>query len=249
MELSLDTVGLQSSVAVSEAGRPIVEITWMTGRRHTPSLVPTIDEAVRRAGIERGELQAVFVDTGPGAYGGIRAGMAAAAGIALALGLPALGVGRLEIEAYAQAAAGRVAALHSAGREEWALARYAGPAEEWRETAAPRLCALEEALAALRSEPGEVVCGDLAALPSEAMPVLREAGWTAAAAAASMRRAGLLAELGWRALLRAREAGAEPQPAGLEPIYLRAPAIGPQPPAAGPVPAGGETVESEGARR
>ena len=139
VELSIDSVGMQSSVAVSDAGRPLVEVSWPTGRRHTPSLLPTVDAAMRLAGAERAQLTAVFVDVGPGAYGGIRAGMAAATGIALALGLPAVGVGRLEIEAYAQAAAGVVAAVHAAGRRQWAVARYRGPASEWVQESGPRL--------------------------------------------------------------------------------------------------------------
>ena len=230
MELSIDSVGLQSSVAVSDAGRPLVEINWPTGRRHTPSLVPTVDEAMRRAGAERSQLTAVFVDVGPGAYGGIRAGMAAATAIALALGLPALGAGRLEIEAYAHAAAGVVAAVHSAGRRQWAVARYRGPAAEWREEASPRLVAAGDLVAALGDGPAGVCCGDLDDLPDAARAALRDAGWTPAGPGANMRRAALLAELGWRRLEAARARGDDLHPARLQPIYLREPAIGPQPP-------------------
>ena len=235
MELSIDTVGMQSSVAVSEAGCPVVEISWRTGRRHTPSLVPTVDEAVRRAGIDREALTAVFVDVGPGAYGGIRAGMATATGIALALSLPAVGVGRLEIEAYAHAAAGAVAAIHAAGRRQWAFARYEGardrgPAAAWRELSGPRLVSLEGLIEELRVGEAGVCCGEPAALPEEARLALQDAGWTLATGAASMRRAGLLAELGWQRLEAARADGDDLSPARLQPIYLREPAIGPQPP-------------------
>ena len=229
MELSIDSVGVQSSIAVSEAGRPIAEISWQTGRRHTPSLVPTIDAAMRRAGAERGDLTAVFVDVGPGAYGGIRAGMAAATGVALALGLPAVGVGRLEIEAYAHAAAGAVVAVHAAGRRQWALARYLGPASEWREVAGPGLVATEALGTTLQAGAAAVCCGEVEALPEEVAAALRTRGWTLATGAATMRRAGLLAELGWRRLESGRARGVDMHPSGLEPIYLRAPAIGPQP--------------------
>ena len=230
MELSIDSVGMQSSVAVSDAGRPLVEISWPTGRRHTPSLLPTVDAAMRLAGAERAQLTAVFVDVGPGAYGGIRAGMAAATGIALALGLPAVGVGRLEIEAYAQAAAGVVAAVHAAGRRQWAVARYRGPASEWGEEVGPRLVPADDLLAALRDGPVGVCCGDLEALPDATRAALQRDGWTLSGHAATMRRAGLLAELAWRRLESARARGDDLHPARLQPIYLREPAIGPQPP-------------------
>ena len=43
MELAIESVGEQSSVAISDAGLLLAEITWVSGRRHTPSLVPMID--------------------------------------------------------------------------------------------------------------------------------------------------------------------------------------------------------------
>ena len=236
MELSIDTVGMQSSVAVSEAGCPVVEISWRTGRRHTPSLVPTVDEAVRRAGIDREALTAVFVDVGPGAYGGIRAGMATATGIALALSLPAVGVGRLEIEAYAHAAAGAVAAIHAAGRRQWAFARYEGardrgPAAAWRELSGPRLVSLEGLIEELRVGEAGVCCGEPAALPEEARLALQDAGLDAGDGARQVCAGrACLAELGWQRLEAARADGDDLSPARLQPIYLREPAIGPQPP-------------------
>lgn len=228
MELAIDTVGMESSVAVSDEGRPVVEVNWHSGRRHTPSLIPTIDYAVRSAGIERSDISAVFVDVGPGAYGGIRAGMATAAALAVALSLPAVGVGRLEIEAYAQAAAGRVAVVHRAGRGQWALARYRGPVSEWCEEAAPTLYSHDELLAALAACDARVLCGEVDTLEDDDVAGLTSAGWIVTGTAASMRRASLLAELAWRRL----QAGGDFQPARLEPIYLREPAIGPQPPPA-----------------
>ena len=228
MELAIDSVGNAASVAVSDRGRPLAEVTWPSGRRHTTSLIPTIDAVVRLAGIDRAELRAVFVDVGPGAYSGIRAGLATAKALALALDLQAVGLGRLEIEAYAHAAAARpLAALHDAGRGDWALACYQGPAEAWRELAGPALHplpALDTALAAV-PEAG-LLCGDVEALDDALRARLRGAGWTVAAPAASMRRAALLAELGWRRL----QAGGDFDPARLEPVYLREPPIGPQPP-------------------
>ena len=234
MELSIDSVGPQSSVAVSEAGVPIVEINWRTGRRHTPSLVPTIDAAMRRAGAARADLRLVCVDVGPGAYGGIRAGMAAATGIALALGLPAVGVGRLEIEAYAQApaAGGRgVVAVHAAGRGQWALARYAAGAEGWEEVRPASLVGAGDLAAALRAGGPAVCCGEVERLPEELRAALHRDGWTLATGAANMRRAGVLAELGWRRFEAAHAQGEDLHPGALTPIYLREPAIGPQPPA------------------
>jgi tRNA threonylcarbamoyladenosine biosynthesis protein TsaB len=235
MELAIDSVGQVSSVAVSERGRVLAEITWPTGRRHTPTLVPQIDAVCTAASIERESLEAVFVDVGPGAYGGIRAGMAAAAAICVARGLPAVGLSRLEIEAAAHAvAAGPIVALHNAGRGQWAVGVYTGPAAHWREEAEPALVTLPE-LARQLEVLGEVgvLCGEVAELGEDVIGHLSQLGWTVGGAAASMRRAGLLAELAWRILDRGLAAGQSFAPERLEPLYLREPAIGPQQPVEG----------------
>lgn len=227
MELAIDAVGPVSSVAVSDAGRPLAEITWPSGRRHTPTLVPMIETVCRLAGIAAADLAAVFVDVGPGAYGGIRAGMAAAAAIALARDLPMVGVTRLEIEAWAHAAAvGPIVAVHEAGRAQWAAARYAGPPDAWHEVEAPALTTRRALVARLEAGPPGVLCGDVERLGEDARARLQSAGWIVGGEAANMRRAALLAEIGWRRL----QAGAGVTPAALEPCYLREPAIGPQTP-------------------
>ena len=232
MELAIDSVGPAASVAVSDGGRVLAEISWPTDRRHTPTLIPMIDVVCKAAAIEREQLEAIFVDVGPGAYGGIRAGMSTAAALAMALDLAAVGVGRLEIEAYGQAAAGGlIVALHDAGRGQWAIAIYRGPAADWAELLVPRLVSSRE-LATQLEELGEVglLCGEAELLPEGVVAHLSRLGWTLAGGAANMRRAALLAELAHRKWERGRQAGRDFSPQQLEPLYLREPAIGPQAP-------------------
>jgi tRNA threonylcarbamoyl adenosine modification protein YeaZ len=74
---------------------------------------------------------AVVVLTGPGSYTGVRAGMAAALGLAVGLGIPLHGLGNLEAVAWA---AGRdpgtvFRALADAGRGGVYLARFAARAD------------------------------------------------------------------------------------------------------------------------
>ncbi len=234
MELSIDTVGEHSSVAVSDQGRVLTEISWESGRRHTPSLMPMIDLVCRQTGnaeVVRRELQAVFVDVGPGAYGGIRSGMAAAEGLAIALDLPCVGVGRLEIEAYQHIASGLAVAIHRASRNTWAWQGFWGPLDRWRALEPPNTGAEFELLRALgnaRRLVGRagVICGEPQRLEADAAASARETGWMWSPPALNSRRAGILAELGWRRL----QDGQGVPPAALEPLYLREPAIGPQPP-------------------
>ncbi len=238
MEIAIDCVGLHATVAVSDQGRVLAELTWPTGRRHTPTLVPAIADVCRYAEVPQEALTAVFVDVGPGAYGGIRAGMAAAIALAIALEAPVVGVHRLEIDAYAQAPASgsgpgepggptrQIVSLHRAGRGQWALARYQGPAGAWRELQPPTLVdadALEDAILSAGRCP--ILCGDTDLLRDDRAARLRAAGAVVVGGVAGLRRAGVLAELGWRRL----QAGGDFHPDHLQPLYLREPAIGPQP--------------------
>ena len=233
MELSIDTVGEQSGVAVSEQGRVLTEISWQSGRRHTPSLTPMIDLVCRQTGnaeIVKRELEAVFVDVGPGAYGGIRSGMAAAEGLAVALDLQCVGVGRLEIEAYQHAASGLAAAIHRASRTTWAWQIFWGPVNRWRGLDSAKTGAtfeLQRAFADAKRFAGRpgIICGEPERLDDETAEALGDQGWLLSPPSLNARRAGILAELGWR---RLQNDQAVP-PAALEPLYLREPAIGPQP--------------------
>ena len=233
MELSIDTVGEQSAVALSEQGRVLTEISWQSGRRHTPSLTPMIDLVCRQtdnADVVKQRLEAVFVNVGPGAYGGIRAGMAAAEGLAVALDLQCVGIGRFEIEAYQHTASGLAAAIHRASRTTWAWQIFSGPVDRWRALAPAKTGAtveLRHALADAQRSVGRpgIVCGEPARLDDETARSLRNEGWMFSPPSLNVRRASILAELGWRQL----QHGQGVPPAALEPLYLREPAIGPQP--------------------
>nr|WP_284325723.1 tRNA (adenosine(37)-N6)-threonylcarbamoyltransferase complex dimerization subunit type 1 TsaB [Cypionkella aquatica] len=63
-------------------------------------LMPLVCELLAEAGVALGEVTAVAVGTGPGNFTGVRISVAAARGLALGLGVPAIGVTRLEAMAY-----------------------------------------------------------------------------------------------------------------------------------------------------
>jgi tRNA threonylcarbamoyladenosine biosynthesis protein TsaB len=234
LELSIDTASGMASIALSHEGRLVAEQTWDCGRDHSRQLLPAVDGLLARQGVPKEALAAVFVCTGPGSYAGVRTGMSTAKGLAFALGVPLAGVGRFEIEAYAFAATGLpVVAVHRAGRRELAWAAYVAgarnkergtaphptPGGEWQEIVTPRLT-LAEALAGALPD-GALVTGELdGALVEE----LAQRGHRVVLGAAALRRAALLAELGWARL----QAGRTDDPKSLEPLYLREPAIGPQ---------------------
>jgi tRNA threonylcarbamoyladenosine biosynthesis protein TsaB len=63
-------------------------------------LVPLLEEVLAEGGIGWADLKALAVGTGPGNFTGVRIAVAAARGLALGLGIPAVGVTRLEALAH-----------------------------------------------------------------------------------------------------------------------------------------------------
>ncbi|MDO8615081.1 MAG: tRNA (adenosine(37)-N6)-threonylcarbamoyltransferase complex dimerization subunit type 1 TsaB, partial [Dehalococcoidia bacterium] len=221
MELSIDTASEMASLALSLDGTLQAEVTWRCRRNHTVELLPTIDRLLAQAGVTKGEITAVFACTGPGMYTGLRVGVSTAQGLAYALKLPVLGVGRLELDAYQHAAfPGRIVAVHRAGRGELAWAAYRS--RPWREVTAPRLDWPADVVRKARG--AALFCGEvddeLAAMVAEASG----GRGVVASPSASVRRAGVLAELGWRRLAAGEGRG----PEALRVVYLRPPAIAPQ---------------------
>jgi len=94
--LALDTADRTAGVAVLVEGQIVAEYVETSAYRHSERLFGLIDEALRGAGLGRGDLGAVGVTTGPGSFTGLRVGLATAKGLAFALRLPLVGVSTLE---------------------------------------------------------------------------------------------------------------------------------------------------------
>jgi tRNA threonylcarbamoyladenosine biosynthesis protein TsaB len=99
--LAIDAAGSCCGVAIA-AGAELLAITNAAMRHgQAEALLPMIDELVRSAGLTPAALQLVAVTTGPGSFTGIRTGIAATYGIALALDVPLIGVSSFEAVAAA----------------------------------------------------------------------------------------------------------------------------------------------------
>lgn len=94
--LAIDSATHACSAAVVEDGRPRARGLVISGRGQAEILMPMVVEAMAEAGRAFSDLDLVAVTRGPGGFTGIRIGMAAARGIALAAGCPCVGVDTLD---------------------------------------------------------------------------------------------------------------------------------------------------------
>jgi tRNA threonylcarbamoyladenosine biosynthesis protein TsaB len=98
--LAIDTAGPDCAVAVAIVSdgvpRIVAHETERVGRGHSEIIMPMIERALRAGGCGYPELDRIAVTVGPGSFTGIRAGIATARGLALALDIPAVGVGVLD---------------------------------------------------------------------------------------------------------------------------------------------------------
>jgi tRNA threonylcarbamoyladenosine biosynthesis protein TsaB len=70
--------------------------TWTAGYRHGETLLPSIGRFLGEQNIRRSRLAGIVVGTGPGAFTGLRVGIATAKGLAHGLGIPLVGVSTAE---------------------------------------------------------------------------------------------------------------------------------------------------------
>jgi tRNA threonylcarbamoyladenosine biosynthesis protein TsaB len=91
--LVLDTATTRAVIALgTPAGEPVAERSWVAGYRHGEELLPQLESMLHERGVALADLGGLVVGTGPGAFTGLRVGIATAKGLAHALGLPIVGV-------------------------------------------------------------------------------------------------------------------------------------------------------------
>ena len=121
--LAIDTASSFCAACVWDAGagRELGRAVEEIGKGHAERLMGVIAEALSAGGMTYADLGAIVVSVGPGSFTGIRVGVAAARGLALALKIPALGVTTLSAiaeEARAVYPARRIIASIDARRDE-----------------------------------------------------------------------------------------------------------------------------------
>ena len=95
--LAIDTATTRIVIATgSPAGVADGISTWPAGQRHGETLLPSIARFLGEQNIRRSRLSGIVVGTGPGAFTGLRVGIATAKGLAHGLGIPIAGVSTAE---------------------------------------------------------------------------------------------------------------------------------------------------------
>lgn len=99
--LALDSATTACSAAVWRDGRVLARRFESMPRGQSEALIPMVQAVMAEGGLDFPDLDLIAVTVGPGAFTGLRIGLAAARALALAADLPCLGVTTLEAVAAA----------------------------------------------------------------------------------------------------------------------------------------------------
>ena len=98
--LAIDTSSSYLRLAVSSGGDRIVKLNERVDRSHGRLIVKKIGDLLLSGELKPDDLQALVVCTGPGSFTGLRIGLAAAKGMAVALDIPMVGISLFQMAAH-----------------------------------------------------------------------------------------------------------------------------------------------------
>jgi tRNA threonylcarbamoyladenosine biosynthesis protein TsaB len=215
--LAIDTALEACAAAVldTESGKVTSESVPML-RGHAEALMPLLERVMKQADTAFAALDRIAVTTGPGSFTGLRVGIAAARGIALATGKPAIGLTTLAAYAAPLIAHDDKTAVAVAidARHQHVYLQVFGPGG--RTLVAPRIASVTEAVRAAGSGAVRIV-GTGAALLATA--------WPSSEAPPVLVDEARAPDIVWvaRLAVAADDSAGEPKP-----LYLRAPDTQPQ---------------------
>ena len=216
--LAIDTALGACSAAVLDTNRGgiIASETLAMTRGHAEAVMPLIARVMDLADVEFAELDRIAVTTGPGSFTGLRVGISAARGIALAAGKRAIGLSTLAgfgAPLIAEDDSTHVVAAIDARHDNVYLQVFGAGG---RTLVAPRIATLRDAVRAAITGPARIIGSAArqvaAAWPKGAEPPLQVEHRSAP-------------DIDWVARLGAAAAEGYGPP---KPLYLRAPDAQPQ---------------------
>jgi tRNA threonylcarbamoyladenosine biosynthesis protein TsaB len=216
--LAIDTAldACAAAVLDTEAGRLIARESQPMKRGHAEALMPLIARVMDTSGVGFPALDRIAVTTGPGSFTGLRVGLSAARGIALAAGKPVVGLTTLT--AYAAAAVSETGQhpIISAIDARHGHVYFQVVGGNGSSLIRPRVAPIEEALEAARFG-APILVGNAAGILGER--------WPADAPQPVQVDPQPAPDIAWVAWLGAAVA---PDTAPARPYYLRAPDAKPQ---------------------
>jgi tRNA threonylcarbamoyladenosine biosynthesis protein TsaB len=225
--LAIDTALDSCAAAVldTDKGELIARESQPMKRGHAEALMPLIARVIRASGLTFAALDRIAVTTGPGSFTGLRVGLSAARGIALAAGKPSVGVTTLT--AYAAPIVGQMVdqPVISAIDARHDHVYFQVVAGDGSPLLRPRLAPIAAALDAVRHGAPYLV-GNAAGILAERWPSQAPPPFKVDARAAP--------DIAWVAWVGA---AVSPDSAPARPYYLRAPDARPSNPAAASQPA------------
>ena len=215
--LAIDTALEACAAAVLDTDKgALASETLPMVRGHAEALIPLVAKVMAAAGAAFTDIDRIAVTTGPGSFTGLRVGISAARGMALATGKPAYGVTTLAVFAGPLIAADDSIPVTVAidARHDHVYLQIFGAGG--RTLVAPRIASVRDAARDAANGPARIV-GTGAAMVAAAWP----AGETPPALVDELRAPDIIwvAQLGAAAI----ESSSPPKP-----LYLRAPDAQPQ---------------------
>jgi len=93
--LAINSATRSAAVALLDDGVPLLEILINLDRHHGETLLPAVDTLYRTADRSPAETGLIALTTGPGSFTGLRIGASVVKGLAMAWGVPVVGVSTL----------------------------------------------------------------------------------------------------------------------------------------------------------
>src|SRR5258707_803528 len=235
MLLAIDTATRILSLALHDGEQVRAEITWTTRNQHTTELLPAIQQLLARSQVAVTDLTMLAVSQGPGSFNGLRIGVSAAKGLAMALNLPLLAIPTLDVIAAAQPCPsgsmdGTLIAVVQAGRGRVCAGSYQWRTVRWISQEDVKIVSWQAVVEMTQASGSETVTSG--EIDAEGRAAILQAAQKFVPLAIQivppafcLRRAGFLAELAWE---RWRGADRDPQlgnALAVVPIYLHQPGV------------------------
>lgn len=169
--LALDTSAKAASCAVYRDNLLLCESFSNSGLTHSVTIMPMVRDMLSRVGLDAASIDVFAVSAGPGSFTGLRIGISAVKGMAMASGKPCAAVSTLEALAYNLAAfRGIIVPAMDARRNQVYTATFRGDSVKPSRLTDDRAVSIDELCESLKaySEP-VILVGDGAELCYSAM--------------------------------------------------------------------------------